>query len=181
MTPQLATPVSTSVSNTGDTLKVFLLPANSEGLYLQILALIATILAVIVGPLISLYISQKQIRATVRSTNRQQWIHILRDQLSEFASQLMGLILNLDRDTSAPKDEKVFSEKTERLIFLQTKIDLLLNPEKPDQKEIIDLVDNARMAAIGRELARLEAFHEEIVSKSQALFKLTWERIKKLE
>lgn len=174
-----------------DTVKVFLVSENQGELWLRLLPLIIAGLAVFFGPLLQWYsgklqmdtqrqIAQEQLRATVRSSNRQEWIRILREQLSDFVSQLGALFLNL-RKGGEPVDAQFHREKTERLLFIQTKIQLLLNPNKPEQKEIIELVDEARKAAISKELARLEIFIKEITEKSQALIKLTWEEIKNLE
>lgn len=169
-----------------DTAKTILLHKDSsEPSLLTIIAL----LAVVLSPLVQLLVGwwsrrsgENQLRATVRSNNRQQWVHILRDQLSEFTSQLMGLILNIDPGPPIKvKDQKVHQEKSERLIFLQTKIELLLNPNKPEQKVIIDLVDNARLAAIARDTEALDGIQKELTQKSQVLFKHTWERIKNLD
>jgi hypothetical protein len=174
-----------------DTTTVIFTSQAAHQLWLQLLPLIIAALAVFFGPLIQLYLGKRQIRAqlqiaheqlraTVRSNNRQQWIHILRDQVSGFASELGGLLLTLDKHGKL-RDPKAYPEKVEKLLFLQTKIQLLLNPDKPDHQEIIRLVDEAREAAVNREVARVEMTVRDITEKAQALFKGTWERIKKLE
>lgn len=182
--------IGSAVART-DTLRVILVSQESKDYLLVYVPLLIAFVAIFVGPLVQLLIGRRQIDAqlkiandqllaNVRSSNRQQWIHILRGDLSEFTSQLGALFLNLDA-SGKPIDKRFHREKAERLIFLQTKILLLLNPTKTDHKQIIDMVDEARQAAVNRETARLELFANQITEKSQALFKLTWERIKKLE
>lgn len=159
--------------------------------WLQLIPLLIALLAVFFGPLIQLYlgnrqirvqlqIAHEQVRASVRSTNRQQWIHILRDQLSEFAAEIGGLMLLIDKDGNLSNPD-AYPSKVEKLLYLQCNIRLLLNPDKQEHKDLINFVDQAGKAAINREVARVESAVQGIIIKSQELFKHTWERIKQLD
>ena len=109
------------------------------GQWMQIITAAIAGLAIVVGPLVSLYVARRQIRASVVSNSRQQWINNLRDSLSEFlAKQMMarGLTAKDNADDSPlPRLERI--EEVTRLAF---KIQLLLSQGEKDQDELEDLV-----------------------------------------
>lgn len=93
----------------------------------SILSLIVAVAAVIVGPMISLRIANRQIRSSLRIANkqivapmRQSWIASLRDLIAELTSTAMLYYL------------AGFEERTEdeyrRLIRLEYQVQLMLNP-----------------------------------------------------
>jgi ABC-type transport system involved in cytochrome bd biosynthesis fused ATPase/permease subunit len=49
----------------------------------QAISAITALVAVIVSPIISIYIAKRQVHASVVSANRQKWIDSLRDQLAD--------------------------------------------------------------------------------------------------
>ncbi len=61
-----------------------MIDASVIGLLSATTALVASI----VGPLVTLHIGRAQIRATVKSANRQKWIEEFRDLVAHFCGQL---------------------------------------------------------------------------------------------
>jgi hypothetical protein len=110
---------------------------------IPILSLIVTLISVVVGPLIAIRVAKKQIRATVISSNRQQWISSLRDLLAEFLT-LAHHISALNGVGHTGEDH---IEKVQKLILLQHKIRLLLDPAEKVNQDLIRKAEEIRSAA----------------------------------
>lgn len=115
----------------------------------------------------------------VLSANRQQWINTLRDQIAEFNA--IAAILDVTKVVDV-FDKESFAEKLQRALFLETKINLLLNPKEADHAQLASLLRQAvgemlssREKAKSGEMARLR---EKIISTSQPLLKREWIRVK---
>ena len=109
----------------------------------ETIALVATItalLAVLLGPLVSIWVAQKQARVSVLSTNRQAWINGLRDDISEFIS----ICVLVHCGTWSDRGEKEFDDKFERLVLVESKIKLRLNPAEDDHNRLAYLLAQAR-------------------------------------
>lgn len=76
-----------------------------------VVSAITAIVAVIVGPLVSIFVAKNQINASVVSTNRQTWINRLRDELAT----LVGIVHHL------PSAHANKSVSTEALIIVWSK------------------------------------------------------------
>src|SRR3982751_3778326 len=99
------------------------------------IALISTITALfatLLGPLVSLWVTNKQVSASVLSANRQSWINNLRDLMAEYFS-IVNFIHAKQWDSQL---EREFDEKMARLSFLNAKIQLMLNPTEKDHNEL---------------------------------------------
>ncbi|HVS26551.1 MAG TPA: hypothetical protein VHE58_04545 [Burkholderiales bacterium] len=150
----------------------------------EIIALVAAVTAlcaVLLGPLVALWTTQRQSRIAVRATNRQAWINSLRDAFAEFIS--LASLLSL-----VPAGRELY-EKVERLAFLEAKIKLLLNPKETDHQQLMSLVgDTRRAVAATIRTSREEKDHELLVEDVkalvplvQAVLKREWERVKRVE
>lgn len=113
--------------------------SGASNLDFQIIAAFTALAAVIMGPLIQWVISDKQSRHNVSSL-RLKWIDELRDiysKLSTLRRELFSKSLN--------KKYKVPTEKFDQLmydtVYLRNKLILMLNPEKKDQKNLINLTN----------------------------------------
>ncbi len=154
----------------------------------SLIAAATALLAVILGPLVTLWVAQKHARISIRSQNRQAWINTLRDTISEFvAISTLG---------SAIVDAKDMHLKAERLLFLEAKIKLLLNPNERDHKKLIELVTKCRLA-LADDIKKLTPSDDDSPEKSvsesqgelisvlvplaQSVLKREWERVKKAE
>jgi len=125
---------------------------------------------------------QKQANVTVLSSNRQAWINALRDQISEFIS-ICALIHSGDWNAH---EEREFDEKFERLVFVESKIKLLLNPDEADHNGLMNLLESARNtlgnSAADNENRRFEDWakcYKAFVPLAQSVLKREWERVKK--
>ena len=160
---------------------------------IPVLSLLIALLSVIVGPLISLHIAKRQnetqlliaennIRSTVHSRNRQEWINSLRSTIAEFVSAIAFMRLQYQLDPTAKKE---FLDCGRQVFLLGTQIELMLNPSEPDHSKL-----SAMLASIGNsysdindaqtEKAMLDAIAK-LVPLSQTILKREWERVKALE
>ena len=162
-----------------DTVRIQLFQQHSGDSIRDWLTVAIAIIAVIVGPAVTLWLGRRQLKATVLSTNRQQWIHILRDQLSELNSIATVVIWHLKQGTA---DDKEFPERVGRAFFLESKIKLLLNPDKPLQKTLLNEVENVTgLISKKTDLDKFQAALEKMNNAGVALFRETWVKVKDLK
>jgi hypothetical protein len=135
--------------------------------------------AVVLAPLVSWWTAKRQANVAVLSSNRQAWINNLRDTCAEYIST--AHVLSLVRD-----DE--LHGKYERMLFLEAKINLSLNPLEIDHQQVCALVSKSMDAAArtlpkrtSENVAELRGMLEELVRLVQRVLKREWERVKKVE
>lgn len=145
----------------------------------QISAVIALV-AVVVGPIVSVYITKRQIHASVVSSNRQKWIDNLRDQLSEVITSIR--ILSLHRSLEKIENSEL-NDRIEKLVLLEAKINLLLNPNEADHKTLSGTIRKAidTIGAGNEREKRMDAQEllKSLLSQSQFVLKREWERVKR--
>jgi ABC-type multidrug transport system fused ATPase/permease subunit len=145
----------------------------------QWLSALTALVAVVLSPIISIYVARRQIKASVVSSNRQKWIDQLRDRLSELITGIR--FLNL-RQRSKNISEKEFVDKFNELFLLETRINLLLNPNEGDHKELSGKIRGA-IERIFEEKDSDEPhvvkLTDEVMNLSQGILKREWERVKR--
>jgi len=138
---------------------------------------LTALVAVFFGPLVSMDIANKQIRATTVSVNRQAWINELRSQLA----QLVTIIFSIAMETQ--KIEGISISKIDELHLIENKIRLMLNPEEEDHIELIALSDKlvTETTKTGDDLniPHIMDLRDSIISSSQRILKQEWIRVKK--
>lgn len=135
--------------------------------------------AVVIAPLISIYVIKTQVKMTVLSANRQVWITELRKDISEFISLLTSISIYEFRKSS-DKTSKTL-DAIEKASFLKCKISLMLNPLEEDHKRIIKLVEEAYDTILDD--TNLDAWHhimENLIKASQVVLKGEWKRVTSL-
>ena len=147
----------------------------------HIITAATALVAVIVGPIVSLWVARRQIRASVISANRQAWVNALRESIAEFLSQV-NLASSIQR--AGGNDEAVF-ERTQRIMQLNCTIDLLINPKESDHADLARLITeatNAMTGPLGNEADEPQKWDErnrKITELSQRILKHEWERVKR--
>jgi hypothetical protein len=157
-------------------------PAAASALASLIAAFVALV-AVVVGPTLSLIATNRQVRATVRSTNRQAWINELRNQIAEALSLLTEAMAM--KKSTLPYEERIKTLVRYDLHF--SKIQLLINAKEQDHRDLCTNLARA-MIALNKYLvakeddkAELERISKTIVEISQLILKREWERVKGLK
>jgi hypothetical protein len=174
------------------------------------LALTIALAAVIVGPTVQLIIAnrdrmarneemaaqlaaqraltEKQIYAAVRSSNRQAWINSLRDEIAQCLSISAELLVNASsakwaqqKGVSIENIPPELRPKIFELTKLVALIELRLNPKESDH---VELLQNLRALITNIETGALDnnwALQRLVIDKSQAILKTEWERVKRCE
>jgi hypothetical protein len=149
----------------------------------QIITAATALVAVVVGPWQTAKTTRKQIRATVVSANRQQWINTLRNDLAELitAFQIWGSPLKAKHFNQEDRKETLSN-----ILLRESKIRMMLNPNEADHQELIATMASVRSFAedddvpqtIGDVQDRLDIRIERLIKQSQVILKREWERVK---
>ena len=158
--------------------------------YISILSLVVAALAVFVGPAISLRIAKRQIRASSRLANdqmlstlavankqitapmRQVWINNLRDLLAEISSCALHYYVAGFEERS--------DEEYQHLTLLESRVQLMLNPNEDDHRRLEALV-REMLAAIQPERGRRDDFpeiHTQVIALTRTILKREWDVVK---
>jgi len=146
----------------------------------QVITVITALVAVIVGPAVSLYIAKRQIRASVVSSSRQKWIDELRESIAGFMSEV-NLASSIKH--AGGTDERGL-QAINRLLLLNHKIDLLINPNEIDHARLAELISEATnvmangKGSVDDSTDAWDKRNSEITSLSQAILKREWVRVK---
>jgi len=146
----------------------------------------SALFGVSIGSLCSYFISRQQIKATVLSGNRQQWINTLRDCIADFQTKAKIAIVEADlashvqTSTAANAGNHDDAMKTMRL--LANIIALLINPKEADNAELLSRLNELETHCIdgnpgNREKEKL--LQSSITTIGQRILKREWERVKK--
>jgi hypothetical protein len=158
-----------------------------DPLIISMISAATALVASIVGPLVTLSVGRRQFAATVLSTNRQRWIDMLRDALAELVAQLATIWViratwteNWDKGLAPLAKDPARLEKLQRLMQVQWKIRLLLNPTEADHQELYKAIVSAldRLREERSEESDTQADIERISQLGQAILKREWQRVK---
>lgn len=134
--------------------------------------------AVLLGPLVATWIAKKQIQVSVLSNNRQAWINGLRDLIAEYFS-ITSFVHVADWER---KSGEIHDQKMERLMLINSKIRLMLNPTEADHIRLVELLGNlAEGSANARksvDMENMREYHDAAVILAQSVLKREWERVK---
>jgi hypothetical protein len=148
------------------------------------MSLIVAILAVFVGPLITLKMSERQIELSRRIASkqivapmRQAWINNFREKLAEFISSA-NHYWNVRQVIIGRVELK--DEEQRRLIQIEYEIELLVHPEETDHSELVKTLKQIPWF-LEREiddLGELNTLLKNATLLGQKIFKTEWNRIK---
>lgn len=145
----------------------------------QAVSAFTALIAVIVGPGVSIYVAKRQIRASIVSTNRQKWIDNLRDELSEVIKSIRILGLHRNFETI---DQSELNGRIENLALREAKINLLLNPNEADHRDLSETIrmaiDNIGAGEEREKRIRTKELLTLLTSQSQTILKREWKRVK---
>lgn len=146
-----------------------------------VVSAITALVAVVVGPVVTICVAKKHVNASVVSGNRQVWINRLRDELATLVAIVNCLpaahangSVNTD---NAVEEYGVFVEKVQI-------VKLLINPKETDHQELVKLIEASSekiIKSISDKQASAKDFEESsqrIVAQAQVVLKREWERVK---
>ncbi len=142
--------------------------------YITFLAMLISLVAVIIGPIITLKVAKRQIVSPIR----QKWIDELREVVSEYLSECQQLII-LGKDgmlNSEQTDESLFT----RLLYLEQKLRLMLNPKEDNHNRLLEIIRTLTEDIHHGHSNLLEfgATVREATEATQAILKQEWIRVK---
>ncbi len=149
------------------------------------------LVASIAGPIITLVVAKRQFNANVLSANRQRWIETLRDMLAELISLLVAVAVfkskwkdKWDRGRAPIAADPALLQKVERVVLVQWKIRLLINPTEPDHQELHRAIEAAFQRIQAEDPddpdnSETKADIENITRVGQAILKREWQRVKR--
>lgn len=152
------------------------------------LPVLSALVVVIIGSFIQFKIAQKQLKASAKSNLamlREKWINDLRDQMSEFVSSISMLTLFV---ATKAIDKPSFRDRYERVAFLNTKVKLLIDPNEPGHRELVEKNEEL-LSKFWDVISKSESTKhigirkniEEVIEISQKIMKKEWERIREIE
>ena len=148
---------------------------------IPLLSLIVAMLAVFVGPFISLLVAKKQIKNSLRITNkqiiapiRQAWINELRTLLADIS----GKCAHYWASGYEEREDSDYQHITEAI----SKLSLYINPNEDEHIELLNIVQiMEKSLSLGGSIENDKSFwlaHEQTVKKSQIVLKKEWDRVK---
>jgi hypothetical protein len=162
-----------------------------------VISVVTALVAVIIGPLVSWKIANRQITASNVSSKRQVWIDELRKDVAE-ALALLSRIEELKRpshDLNREEQLDVFDRRMEselRAIELLMRIKLRLNPNEQDHNDLLTAFQELFCAAPDpqsgetdearqRLQAEFGARRENVLKITQKILKSEWNRVRRGE
>jgi hypothetical protein len=155
---------------------------------LSLVSALTALTASVAGPLVTLTVAKRQFNATVLSGNRQRWIESTRDLLAELISQFVGIVVikkgrtdSWEENLETVSTEPELLRRIERIVLLEWKIRLLLNPAKPDHAKLAAALEAMleRLKKVKVDPLEARVAIEEITKLSQAILWQEWQRVKK--
>lgn len=146
------------------------------------IAAVVALVAVIVGPFITVRASKTQMLGPMR----QAWINSLRDAVADYAARLQAgrevdptLRFSKDEAIRLEADAALHAHLTE-LHVLKGKIRLLINPKEVEHTELVRLVDVAFDAYVAgkKSTTPLDTVVEALYQHTQDVLKKEWEVVK---
>jgi hypothetical protein len=139
----------------------------------ELINAVAALIAVIISPLISIYIVKKEINSKVLSENRQLWINSLRERIATFTT-LINTFPSVTTDNSV--DISARAARTSQISQLANEIALHINPNEEDHAELVRLVRAAEKRSAP--WPNPEPVDDQIVVVAQIILKREWQRVK---
>jgi hypothetical protein len=159
-----------------------------DALLISLVSACTALVASVAGPIVTLAVAKRQFNATVLSANRQKWIEILRDLLAEMISLMVAVLVvksgwkgKWNKGIGAIEKDPSLLHKVERIVLVQWKIRLMLNPIEADHQALYRTIQTAfeRIQSEDSQEAETEAAIENITKLAHGILKREWERVKR--
>ncbi len=99
------------------------------------------------GPVVSVIVATRQIRASLVSNNREQWAVALRDSLAEYVAHVVTAAILQEIHRKGPlaaiRDDPQLADLAERVALAKNRILLMVNPAEPDHHQLCVLIERA--------------------------------------
>jgi hypothetical protein len=148
----------------------------------------AALVSAAVGPLVSVFVASRQIRASLVSSNRERWAEALRDAIAEYVALVLSAAILHEARHADPlaelRDDPRLLQLVERVAQAKSRIDLMVNPSDPGQRELAEPVEQAYRLLIdggGGSRKEVAGIVESITAAGRVVLKFEWARVKRGE
>ena len=137
------------------------------------------------GPLVSIVVASKQIRASLISNNRERWVEALRDSVAEYVALALSATMlreALRRDAfQTLRDDPQLAQLVERLALARNRILLMLNLAKPVQHELSVAIEGADRLLFESEvtLEKMKKQVDAVMHAGRIVLQVEWARVKR--
>jgi hypothetical protein len=146
----------------------------------------SALVAGIAGPIVSISVARRQIRAMVISNNRERWIEALRDALAEYVAVAASAAL-IGRDSKEDLQALVggdheFRQTAERMLLFKSKIPLMTNTKDEFDRELQQSIETVHTVVVSRETLTLEQWGarlDAVTVAGHAVLRAAWTRVKR--
>lgn len=150
---------------------------------IQIITAVTALVAVTIGPLVTLYVAKMQSNVSVLAKSRQEWINALRDEVSQIIVVIRSLEMIMGLPTESRDPDKLL-KNAELGKLKESKIRLLINPNETDHTDLINILHKALLEAMKdtkENKMSLDIIEDDIIKKAQEILKREWVRVKALQ
>ncbi len=137
------------------------------------------------GPLVSIVVASRQIRASLISSNRERWIEALRDSIAEYVALAVSAAMLREvlrkQAFEAIRDDPPLAQLAERIALARNRILLMLNPAKDEHDKLCSAIDEADRLLLESEatLVQMNDRVDAITRAARAVLKAEWARVKR--
>jgi hypothetical protein len=119
-----------------------------------------------------------EFKATIAAKNRQEWLNDLRNTLSELIATANCFIL----ENNTSKHLESIKELTYKIYSYKSKISMLLNSEKDEQRELLLKIDEFVVEIINKKFNSdlVEQKERQVIASARKIFDIHWKKIKNL-
>jgi hypothetical protein len=132
-------------------------------------------------------IAINNIKATVLSANRQDWITALRNEITEFLFcfiRLQGMKFDNQMEIENGRERvhgpTLDTQQIDKIMKHKLHIELLINPKEDDHKQFIAVLNDS-VNGLSQKDIPFENIQANVVKESQSILKREWERVKSLK
>ena len=139
------------------------------------MSMLVALCAVVVGPIVTFTVAKRQVISPIR----QKWIDELRELMSQFLSESRKVIV-LSEGCGLLNADKTDESAFQKLLYIEQKLGLMLNPNEEDHSELVKLVHaitedvqhgGGNLIDFGNRLG-------EATTLCQKILKYEWQRVK---
>lgn len=155
---------------------------------LGLISALTALFASIAGPFVTLYVARTQLKANVRSANRQKWIDEFRELIAHFCSELSIVAQIREKIVTDGRivihDAPDFLNAFGKLVYTSNKIRLMVNPLERDHQQLLELLNRMlvqlRTAPLDRDLQNegLQLI-DQVIAMSLLIIRREWVRVQK--
>ena len=137
------------------------------------------------GPLVSVVVSSKQMRASLISNNRERWIEALRDSLAEYVALALSAAMLQEALHKIPvdaiRDDPELARMVERVAQARSRILLMVNPIEAGHLRLCVPIEQAYQLLLVGEgtIERMTPCVDAIVDAGRSVLKGEWARVKR--